>query len=748
MATDDTVKHRCTAMFSVGLDAKPVRTGNLRTSPTRQPTWGLAAAMVAVGAMWFAPACTDDTSVSASQTSDVASGVGDTTATSDSILFDSFDIEIPDHRIDVVSPADGDSTLTDAGTADAGQDTAEPDDLGAPSGDVTDSSELEDSGDLESPPPCPPATPCNDDNPCTMDDRCQADGMSCAGIPYECDDGLGCTAQLCDGDGGCAVSIAEFACVIDGQCVLFGTPDPNKACHACIPENSQVMYSADNTAVCDDGDPCTLTLCQDGSCNLVGPAVCDDANPCTADSCDPETGCVYSNVTSACDDGSACTKDDVCTGGACVGQAIQCNDGIPCTVDACEPTTGCHNNPIDQKCDDAVACTVHVCVPDFGCIGTTVVALCNDGDPCTTDVCSSTMGCMHTDIVGCQPPEPCVDATECDDGIACTIDSCDVQKGCLHIASAEKCDDLDPCTTQSCSVPDGGCVTAPASGAPCDDGDPCTDTAQCEVGMCVGSGNVCGCKPTIPTTAQKLVSLQIGSAGTPGEGLDVDNDPKTCAPQGACSGGIDNALSFIAGLANTSLVEAVTSGNLIFMLDYLPTPGDTTPQILSLLTGEISETTPGCDPMTTGCAFLVSPASYDADTCNPMISFDNVVLTNTVVTGGGKNSQIQISIPLGDTAQLDLTLYGAKLAATATFSGGKLQTMSGIIGGALPKQTLLDAVAAVPEGSLPLPKTTVLALLETAIVEDVDIDGDKIPDGASMALKFSSIAAPVVGLSE
>lgn len=748
MAINDNVKRHCAAMLAGELGTKPGRSRQrANQNGGRLGRGRLATTTLAWAASFIVAACSDGASVSGGQTADVSLHNDDVAVSNDTVFFDSFDIEIPENRFDITTMHDQFEVGNDVIVTDSIEDTDVADTVISPT-DTHESRDVEETSDGEVVARCAPATSCNDGNSCTLDDRCQEDGVSCAGIPYECDDGLGCTAELCDGNGGCVVSIAEFTCVIDGHCVLFGTPDPEYPCHTCIPELSQESYSPDDSASCDDDNPCTLTLCQDGSCNLVGPTSCDDANPCTADTCDPGLGCIYSNITDSCSDSSECTKDDVCNAGKCTGQSISCNDGVPCTVDGCDPQSGCENQPVDQKCDDSVTCTVHVCVPDFGCVGTTVVALCNDGDPCTTDACSSTKGCEHIQIDGCVPPEPCVDVNECNDGIACTIDSCDSQKGCLHVASATNCDDLDPCTTESCSVPDGGCVTAPASGAVCDDADPCTNTSQCEFGVCVGSGDICGCDPLVPSPAQKVISLQIGSAGMPGEGLDVDNNPNTCAPKDACSGGIDNALSFIAGLANSSLVEAVASGGLVFLIDYLPTPGDTTPQKLSLLTGAVSETTPGCDPLTTGCAFLVSSDSFDADTCNPLIFFDNATLTGTAVVAGGTNSQIQISIPLGDTAQLDLTLHGAKLAATATFSGGKLQTMTGLIGGALPKQTLLDALNAVPEESLPLPKSTVLGLIETAVVEDVDINSDGKPDGASMALKFSSIAAPVVGLSD
>ena len=52
------------------------------------------------------------------------------------------------------------------------------------------------------------------------------------------------------------------------------------------------------------------------------PIVCNDNNPCTNDSCDPASGCVFSNNTATCDDNNPCTVGDTCGGGACTGTPI------------------------------------------------------------------------------------------------------------------------------------------------------------------------------------------------------------------------------------------------------------------------------------------------------------------------------------------------------------------------------------------------------------------------------------------
>jgi hypothetical protein len=74
---------------------------------------------------------------------------------------------------------------------------------------------------------------------------------------------------------------------------------------------------------------------------------CDDGNACTTDSCNPATGCVFTNNTASCDDGNACTSGDTCGGGSCHGgAAISCSDVNACTTDACNPATGCQHEAI------------------------------------------------------------------------------------------------------------------------------------------------------------------------------------------------------------------------------------------------------------------------------------------------------------------------------------------------------------------------------------------------------------------
>jgi cysteine-rich repeat protein len=89
-----------------------------------------------------------------------------------------------------------------------------------------------------------------------------------------------------------------------------------------------------NTA---DGDCCSST-CQ---LDAAGTACGDDGDVCTNDVCNASGGCTHPNNTAPCDDGNPCTTLDTCGGGQCVGYAISCP---LCQV--CETTGGtCVDGP-------------------------------------------------------------------------------------------------------------------------------------------------------------------------------------------------------------------------------------------------------------------------------------------------------------------------------------------------------------------------------------------------------------------
>jgi hypothetical protein len=75
---------------------------------------------------------------------------------------------------------------------------------------------------------------------------------------------------------------------------------------------------------------------------------CNDQNPCTTDLCQ-EGACKNQPVTTvtSCNDNLFCTEVDTCLAGTCVGSVRSCDDSNPCTQDVCDENQGmCRNNPL------------------------------------------------------------------------------------------------------------------------------------------------------------------------------------------------------------------------------------------------------------------------------------------------------------------------------------------------------------------------------------------------------------------
>jgi hypothetical protein len=419
-----------------------------------------------------------------------------------------------------------------------------------------------------------------------------------------------------------------------------------------------------------------------------------------------------------------------------------CEDGDPCTVDeACDLATGACGGGVPNTCDDGNQCTLDVCDPDVGCyslasqspccIGAT--SICDDNDVCTTDVCDpDTTGCSYE-----------FNTAPCDDGTICTqADACDAG---TCAGAAIDCDDGNPCTDDSCS-PSVGCLHPPtADGTTCDDGLDCSVNDACAAGQCGGDMTGCVCTPVFQDGV-KLNSVLIGEDGTPGEGLDLDNNPATCAPSTTgCSDGIDNNLGILAGFANDALAGAVADGSFMLILDLRDRL--TGPFTLGLFTGGLDPANAGCDHMTATCDYQVSPSLVNADTCEPTISLP-ATLTGDHLSAGGVGSTFPFSIPFGAGATLEITLYDARFEATVTLSGDNVVTLNGILGGAVPKQQLLDAVDLLPADALPAGISKDLIVTFLGLVDnDYDTDGNGSLDAATIGIKVQGIDGVVTGVT-
>ena len=329
------------------------------------------------------------------------------------------------------------------------------------------------------------------------------------------DDGLSCTADVCDGAGQCDHVVSE-GCLIGGECVADRDSEPGKDCHECNARYSKDAYSpkpdgencdADGEdGVCDGGGTCWPRPA--GQCLIDGVAYANGQvnpeNECQrCDSfLDPE-GWVSRARGAACeDDGLPCTSS-VCDGAGHCGTMVVagCLINDDCvTAGAKDPSNDC------MECNPAQMLTSYV--------PRVVGSVCGDGgDFGTQDLCDGTGTCQHGEDRGhctidgdvwdagtvdpengcrwCSPSDDSEgwtirpNGTDCSsDQLSCTNDVCDAGK-CTHVLFG------------ACLI-EGHCVGI--GGMPLDD-----DCAECNPGVSTeeysprAPGSVCSSELGDPT---------------------------------------------------------------------------------------------------------------------------------------------------------------------------------------------------------------------------------------------------------
>ena len=281
---------------------------------------------------------------------------------------------------------------------------------------------------------------CDDGNPCTGEDVCADE--SCVGVllPPEQLMGLDC---VCAEDADCLPIEDGDAC------------NGTLACTKAAPEDELGICQVDPGTVvtCYDGATCTDDACipETGACTYTPiQGFCDDGNPCTQDACDTivgtADGCVHDPVPlngTPCDDQDFCTDNDLCQGGQCLpGTPMMC-DPNPCAEESCDPELGCVYTNIEGPCDDDDPCTIDEHCDNGACISAGILD-CDDGKECTDDVCIAGVGCEHI-------PEN--EGGECDEGAGICVGG--VCTDCVPDCAGKDCGD-DGCGGSCGSCPDGG----------------------------------------------------------------------------------------------------------------------------------------------------------------------------------------------------------------------------------------------------------------------------------------------------
>lgn len=569
-----------------------------------------------------------------------------------------------------------------------------------------------------------------------------------------------CEEKVC-GDDGCGGSCGEceagYVCGEEGACqadceVLCEEPECGPAgldeecdCGSCDDDNlctddvclEGTCHFVDNTAQCDDGNPCTGTdACVDGICQ--GPMLPAEELEGLNCLCEQTADCA------ALDDGNVCNGTLVCnlnsqppTCQVDLATILKCNDDISCTADTCDPLAGCAYAVQHDLCDDGNDCTTNACIAEMGCLN----AQKQDEAPCGAGFPNI---CLDGECV-CIPQ---CDGKECgDDGCGGQCGQCDFGCVCADGTCIGSCGECIPeCDGIECG-PDG-------CGGSCGT---CTGTTFCNTETWLCDDGQCQIPTTFPGDNLKVTWLKMGTSGEAGQAIDVDQQADTCAPANDCSEGRDNQFAgFLKSIAialggTEPLVDSVEDGKLTLLYEMQDLQTDGSQFTLNIYRGKALAPKDQCNFQTEVCDYEVLLESFNEETCLPVTTFDNSQLVGDTLVGGGPGYYFAFPFVLGLAEGKAITFMASntRIVATVQFDeAGKPVQIDGIIGCAIPEADILTIADAIPEDKLPLPKAVIVALLQSVVNPDIDSDGDGVDDAVSAAMLFTARPGNIVGLAQ
>jgi Putative metal-binding motif len=137
----------------------------------------------------------------------------------------------------------------------------------------------------------------------------------CFSVLAPCDAGLCVLGAACQSNQTCVGT--PKSCAPTMACRDAGVCDPGTG--SCSTPLSPAGSS------CDDGNGCTTDLCNAGGACQGTAMVCTAPNACSSSACDAGVCVVSAaNNGGACDDDAGCTHSDLCAGGSCGGTAYTC----------------------------------------------------------------------------------------------------------------------------------------------------------------------------------------------------------------------------------------------------------------------------------------------------------------------------------------------------------------------------------------------------------------------------------------
>ena len=547
------------------------------------------------------------------------------------------------------------------------------------------------------------------------------------------------TTEEEEGYGQCFVKCAHTQCGMLEECDC-GSCVPGEACtkaHTCVPKD----IAPDCALACgeagrDCGDLNADCFC--GTC-AVG-WECAQAGSCSKG--------VSAECNQACF-GKDCGMVDNCDCGQCVAGG-KCNTG----TSKCECTPVCENADSDEKypcgddgcggscgqCEPGKTCQGHVCVDgsnaeeclqdctdagyQCGALGDCDCGMCGQGFSCLAGQCKLDSDC------GCEGKE-------------CGDDGCGTSCGFCNKGACSNgiCVCQTDCTGKTCG-PDG-------CGGTCGG---CAGTQVCNwTGQC---STQCNPLDLIGGFIQKVNYLDMAIGGYPGNGLDIDHDQATCAPEEDCKNGIDNQLSgLMDDIKNTydlptEMKSELDDGNIVILAEFVQPDPDGKPFTLNLYWGDTVVDKTVCNFQTSVCDYLVDAGSFENQGCQAVVSLDNATVKDGKLRAGGANYVMASFIDLaGMPFQISLHMLHVQGDVSGA-AGSDWTVTNGIIGGAVPKKSIIDAIEQSSEEDLGMDKGTLLMILEGVLVNDIDSNEDGVADSLSAGFKFGTIAGTIVGLKE
>ena len=199
-----------------------------------------------------------------------------------------------------------------------------------------------------------------------------------------------------------------------------------------------------------------------------------------------------------------------------------------------------------------------------------------------------------------------------------------------------------------------------------------------------------------------MIFMAVGNGGYPGEGVDVDGNPNTCAPQNDCEDGVNNQLSGLFGLmeqfvsANGELITAVAAGDLNLVLEWGSFKGGDVAFDLAVHPAIPDLPMEDCNWQLEKCNFTIQAGSLDPETCEPLVVFRNAVLSNGMITAGGQDSIFIFGVPLSDSADLKLVMRAARLSGNVINGADGPFIVGGLIGGAVRHDDIIATIEQIP----------------------------------------------------